>query len=178
MRETTRQRIAFGLYHRLGPNRSLSRLREEISESADELGFKRVPSLRTLKEWSSRLHWQDRIADLETQARRMEEERRIREQREMDELHIKTARAMLRPAIQRLAELDSSEIDLSALPALVREAVRIERLARGEPTEVTKHQGGVVHGHIDLTRFTYEELRRLAESADSGALGDGEEEAK
>ena len=134
--------------------------------------------MRSLKEWSTRLHWQDRIYDLEAEAREMEHERRLQEQREMNELHIKVARAMLRPAIQRLAKLDPEDIDLSSLPAWVREAVRIERLARGEPTEVTEHQGGIAHGHVDLTRFTYEELRGLAEAADRGAPGDGQAEPR
>lgn len=152
MKESTRQRIAFDIYWQLGPGRSLKLLHQELVSRGEELGFRRVPSLRTLREWSTRLHWQDGVYDLEAEARNMERERSIQEHREMNELHIKTAWAMLRPAIQRLAELDPDRIDLSSLPAWVREAVKIERLARGEPTEVTKHQGGIAH--VDLTGFT------------------------
>lgn len=178
MRESTKQRMAFDVYYDLGPKRSLRRLWEDLRTSKEELGFRRVPSLSTLKRWSVEGHWQDRIWDLESEMREIDRERRLEEHREMNELHIKTARAMLRPAIQRLAQLDPEQIDLSSLPAWVREAVRIERLARGEPTEVTKHQGGVIHGHIDLSRFSYEELRGLAELGNRRALGDGEEESE
>jgi len=178
MKESTKQRIAFDVYYDLGPKRSLKLLRDEFRTRGEELGFKRVPSLSTLKRWSTEGHWQDRIYDVEAEAREIERQRRVEEQREMNELHIKTARAMLRSAIQRLAKLDPEGIDLAWLPAWVREAVKTERLARGEPTEVTKHEGGVLHGHIDLSRFTYEELRRLAETADRRALGDVEEESE
>ena len=176
MKESTRQRIAFDLYWQLGPRRSLELLHQELKARAQDLGYQRTPSLASLKRWSTSLHWQDRIADLETETRELEHQRRVEEQLQMNELHIKTARAMLSPAIQRLASLDPNDIDLSSLPAWVREAVRIERLARGEPTEVTQHQGGVIHGHVDLSRFTYQELRRLADTAHRRSLGDGQEE--
>lgn len=53
----------------------------------------------------------------------------------------------------------------------VTEGVRLERLARGEPTDNIKQDGDVIHGHINLSGFSNEELRGLAELAERRAAG-------
>lgn len=68
MGETTRHRQAFGLYWQQGADRSIERLRTELRARG------RAPTLRTLYAWSSQYHWQDRIAQLEHEAKRAEDD--------------------------------------------------------------------------------------------------------
>jgi hypothetical protein len=67
MRETTRHREAFNIYFDLGSERSIRRLRDELQPM-----WHRVPTERTLFEWSRVLGWQYRIDDLEREAREVD----------------------------------------------------------------------------------------------------------
>lgn len=51
---------AFELYFALGSDRSLVKLHENCTKIAPQ--GEKVPSLRTLKEWSRKYHWQERCA--------------------------------------------------------------------------------------------------------------------
>lgn len=178
MKEKTKHRLAFDLYVRLGPGRSLEALHEAMREDPSGIGLKRAPGLSTLEAWSSAFHWQDRLLDLEREAQERDGEAQVQALREMNERHAKEGLALQQKGFERLQQLPTSKMAANDAIRAVIEGVRLERLARGEPTEHIKEEGAVVHGHIDLSSFTNEELRRLAELADRYAAGAGEEERK
>lgn len=171
MKEKTKHRLAFDLYLRLGPGRSLEALHRTLEEDPSRIGLKRAPGLSTLEAWSSVFHWQDRLLDLEREAQ-------VQALREMAGRHIKEGLALQQKGVERLQQLPTSKMAANDAIRAVIEGVRLERLARGEPTEHIKEEGALVHGHIDLSSFTNEEVRRLAELADRQAAGAGEEERK
>lgn len=70
MRENSRHLTAFAVYVQLGAGRSQKRLRAALGERQDEIGWERIPSIRTLARWSSEFHWQERVDDLERAAGR------------------------------------------------------------------------------------------------------------
>jgi hypothetical protein len=175
MKEKTRHRLAFDLYVRLGAGRSLEKLHRTLQDDPSLIGLKRGPSRSTIEAWSSVFHWRGRLLDLERQAAERDREELLRALHEMNERHAKEGLALQQKGVERLGTLSPEQLSASdAVRALV-EGVRLERLARGEPTDHIRQEGGMLHGHIDLRSFTNEELRRLAELADRRAAGAGEE---
>ena len=167
MAESTLQREAFDTYWQLGAERSIELLHAALLANGTER------TLRTLYTWSSRYHWQDRLLDLERQARVAAEEARQEEIREMYERQAKEGLLLQ----QRGAGwLSSSEAETASPEAAIRavvEGARLERLARGEPGERTHQEGEMIYGEIALDNFTNEELRRVVEIAKQGAGGAG-----
>ena len=178
MTEKTRHRLAFDLYVRLGADRSLEALDEALQDDPSLIGLKRAPSRSTLEAWSSAFHWQDRLLDLERQATEQDREQQLAALREMNERHAREGLALQQKGVERLQSLPAEQLTPSDAVRHLIEGVRLERLARGEPTDRIMHRGDESHGPIDLRKFTNEELRRLAELADRRATGAGEEESE
>lgn len=176
MKEKTRQRLAFDLYVRLGPDRSLEALHRALQEDPSRIGLKRAPNLSTLEAWSSALHWQERLLDLERESHEQDREAQVQALQEMNERHAREGLALQQKGIARLQDLPPSKMPVGHAIRAVIEGVWLERLARGEPTEHIRQEREMIDGHIDLGRFSNEELRRLAELADRGATGTGEKE--
>ena len=174
MKEDTKRRKAFDLYVHLGPGRSLEQLYRRLQEQPELLGLSRGPSRSTLDVWSSALHWQARLQDLEREARLQDQEAQVLALRDMDERHIKEALALQQKGIERLNQMKPGEFPPSDAIRAVTEGMKAERLVRGQPTEHIKQEGTTLHGHLDLSGFSYEELRRIAESTDRALFGDGE----
>ena len=68
MKESTRHRLAFDLYVRMGTSRSLEALHQALQDNPSLIGLSKPPSHSSLETWSSVFHWQDRLLDLERQA--------------------------------------------------------------------------------------------------------------
>jgi hypothetical protein len=178
MKERTQHRQAFDLYLRMGSGRSLENLHRRLRQEPGLIGLRKGPSRSTLDAWSSGYHWQARLLDLEREARRQDKEAQVQALREMQERHIREGLALQQKGIERLNQLSAQELPVSDAIRAVLEGVKLERLARGEPTEHVRQEGVQLHGHLDLSRFTNEELRRLAELAGRSATGAREEEPR
>ena len=167
--EKTRHRLAFDLYVRMGPGRSLEALHRDLQKDPSLIGLKRAPSLSTLEAWSSAFHWQARLLDLERQAAEQDREEQLKALRDMNERHAREGLALQQKGVERLGTLPPERLSASdAVRALV-EGVRLERLARGEPTERQEVRSDV-EINTRLAALTDEELDRLIEYAE-GALG-------
>lgn len=164
MSEGTKQRLALDLYWELGAERSIERLHALMQ------GGGRAPSLRTLYEWSRRYGWQSRIAELERQARVADDEARLRAIREMSERHARQAVHLQDAALGWLDELKKEHVTADAAVRALVEAVRMERLARGEPTERQEVSSVNVAFQARLSAVTDDELARLIEHV-AGSMG-------
>ncbi len=171
MKEKTEHRLAFDLYVRLGPSRSLEALRKALLDDPSGIGLRRAPSPSTLEAWSSAFHWQDRLLDLEREARERDREAQLRALQEMAERHVKEGLALQQKGVERLQQVSPTDMNVGDAIRAVTEGVRLERLARGEPTDNIKQDGDAVHGHINLSGFSNEDLRGLAELAERRAAG-------
>ena len=176
MKETTRHRLALNLYVRMGAGRSLEALRGALQEDPSKIGLSRAPSRSTLETWSSAFHWQERLLDLERQAAKRDREELLKAAREMNERQAKEGLALQQKGVEGLKSLPPEELSASEAVHALIEGARLERLARGEPTELITQTGDLLHGHIDLSNFTNEELRRLVEITERRATGAGETE--
>ena len=163
MTESTRQRQAFDTYWRLGAERTLRRLREQLAVEG------RAPSLRTLAEWSRRGHWQGRIADLERQAWAADDDARIAAIRAMTERQAKEALLLQQKGTEWLSAMSVEEATPDAAIRAVVDGAKLERLVRGEPTERTDQRTAAEHR---LETVSDAELDRLLELAAQPVAGE------
>ena len=171
MKSTAKHSGAFERYWRMGAGRSIERLHAEL-ESAGE-----APTLRTLHEWSRRHHWQDRIVELERQAQRAEDDARVSAMREVYDRQAKEALLLQQKGTEWLAAMRPEGGTAEDGIRAVVEGARLERLARGEPSERQEVQGEVGVS-ARLASMSDDELDRLIKHAE-GTLGrEGEAEPR
>lgn len=158
----------FSVYRDLGPARSLRK-------AASELGKSR----KTLDEQSAVHRW---VARAEAWDRAQEIERRALQRQaaiESAERHSAVANAMLGKVISRLGQLDVATLSPRDLAHWVEVAVKVQRLALGEPEryEVTGKDGGPIEvAHLSdeerkerLAALRREIDKRLEEAAGSAS---------
>jgi hypothetical protein len=136
--ESSKAYAHFCVYRDAGKERSLRKL------AADA---KTTSQLRQLQHWSSRWKWVERCQEyedrLEYQGRLQQEKQR----REMNERHAKVGQFSQNVALRRLEKLvrdieeGKSTMSAADTARLLDIGVKIERLARGEPTDVQENVG-------------------------------------
>lgn len=169
MRESTRHRIAFDLYVGLGADRSLEKLHDDIAAEPKHYGLGGVPGMRTLWRWSSKLHWQDRLSDLERDARRHDNEALLQQLLAMNQRQAELGRKLQQKGEDRLESLRLSDMSPADAIRAIAEGIRVERMARGEATERTIVERSE---KIDLTTFSLVELREIARLATGNSGSD------
>ena len=169
MPETAKHRRAFDIYWRLGPERSIERLHAELAEAGA------APTLRTLYEWSSRYHWQDRLLELEQEAQRVEDEARIAALRQMQDRQTKEGLLLQQKGAEWLSKMDDKRVTADAATRAVVEGARLERLARGEVTERKEIRREGEEANERLAELTDEELKEFIQRAEGLVDGKGQE---
>ena len=124
--ESSKAYQAFCIYRDLGVERSL----EKVAQNRGKPGSK-----SWLNTWSTKYHWVERAQaydDYLEQEKRKEQEKAILE---MVERHTKEAMALQQKALERLKTLNPDELTPRDVLNYLLEAMKVERLNRGEPTE-------------------------------------------
>jgi hypothetical protein len=164
-RETGRAFGAFAIYRDLGPRRSLR------AATAKFYGRTSSALERQVDKWSRTFNWVERVnawdRHLDALGCQTQEERR----REMAERHVEVCRALQAKALQRLQELSPEELGPGDLLRYIVEAVKVERLALGEPDTLQRHEvtgrgGGPLHFSLEEAVAAAREL----EEAEHGAV--------
>ena len=123
---------AFQLYRDMPPGK------RSLTEVAKTLG----KSDRLMQKWSSQDSWKerceafDRYLDAEAAAKRIEGIA------QMNKRHISAAESILDKAIDGLKFIDPEDMKASDVAKLVDVAAKLERLARGDATEVVETREG------------------------------------
>lgn len=169
MAESTKHRLALERYWRMRGSRSLERLHAELEAAGG------APTMRTLYEWSRRFHWQDRIAGLEREAKRADDQARVSAMKEMYDRQGKEALLLQQKGAEWLATMAAGDATPEAAIRAVVEGARLERLARGEPTD-RKEVQGEIEINTRLTGISDEELDYLIEYTRRALAGEGEAE--
>lgn len=175
---------AFTAYRDMGPTRSLRRIGRNVPRAIEEQPANTWP-MQSLGNWSTRHAWVARAdawdRHLDQIAREQQEQRR----REMVDQHDALATQMLNRVAQRLvgdqvAGVDPLDISTLKAPDLIRmfvESVKVQRISRGEPTEVTQHtgpDGGPLQHQVSAAPQNTEELlKRIQGLEDLGELPAG-----
>lgn len=160
MPESTRQRRAFDVYWELGGERSIERLKAELDARPG-----RSPGLRTLYEWSRRYHWQVHIGELERRARQAADQERLAALREMYDRQAREALFLQQKGAEWLTAMSEDQATAEAAVRAIVEGTKLERLARGEPSERNELKEG--DNDEQLERFSTEQLQQLAQFAES-----------
>ena len=115
---------AFDVYMGLGPDRSYEAVAKRYGVS------KRAVTKRAAKE-----KWQERVSKIEQKARESSDKKVQESLEAMNDRHLKMTQAIQGKALQALREmaLDSAMGGVRALD----QAIRLERLIRGEPSDRT-----------------------------------------
>lgn len=138
--ETSRARRAKLDYYDLGPNRSLDAL-VDLYRTRHIQGIQ-VPSRHrnTLGIWSSEHRWLDYVAQRDREEEMARRQAKVEEIKEMGRRHVQLALALQGKAAERLREIPSGEMTWPQVLAAVVEGAKLERLTRGEPTEITEQR--------------------------------------
>jgi len=157
--ESAKAFAAFCLYRDLGTRRSVDEAsrryhgahRQPPAGNHQRFGSR---SSGTVRGWAQRWNWRARAqAWDEEQERALAAERRAAS-REMNERHAQQALLFQDKAIERLRQLRPEELKPRDLVGVVLGAAKLERLARGEPTDQVAQN----HQFTDVKELTDEEL--------------------
>jgi len=137
---------AFSAYRDMGYARSLSSVADQLQKRRELMG-----------RWSRRWQWVERCKLWDREIERQQAAESMDAQRDMREYHARLARLVLDSVTKRLLgvtgtdesgneveivkALDPSELSPSEMARLIAEASKLERLSRGEATEITETHG-------------------------------------
>lgn len=138
---------AFCVYRDLGRIRSQEKVANELGKSA-----------QLMSRWSSKWGWVERVAAWEEELDRQNRLAQIEDRKEMAKRHINEAMMFQQKVLERMRELKPSELTPNDMARWFETAVKIERLSRGETTEITKQEHS---GNIDISERTKEIEKRL-----------------
>lgn len=122
---------AFVLYRDMGASRSQQAV-------ADKLG----KSTNLIYRWSSRWNWAERISAWNNENDRIMRQDQISEIAEMRKRHAELAVAMVEKAKAALEQMELSEMKPADISRFADAAVKIERLSRGDTSEVIEERDG------------------------------------
>lgn len=169
--ERTKPWIAFQTYRDLGPKRTLAETSRQLygprEKQPDDPSIKvpRARSVTQLKRWMVENNWVSRAVAYDLHLDRVRQETAVTEVQKMVERHIGISGLIQQKAVNALKEMDVEQ--LKRLPKVVLEylveGAKMERLARGEATEMVAEKAkGTVSN--EATVSAKEELLRRLES--------------
>jgi hypothetical protein len=164
--ESSKAYAAFAIYRDLGPRRSLeeaSRLyHNKTPESATPTaGGRRREASGQIRRWAGRWDWVARARAWDQELERIKRHQQVEAVAEMAERHAKEALMLQNKAVERLRLLRPEELVPRDTLSFLIEAAKLERLARGEPTERVAEE----HRFPDVKELTDDELAQIVASA-------------
>jgi hypothetical protein len=152
--EPDREFRAFRAYRDLGTARSLDAVGRALYEG--QVGRKRGTTGR-LQDWSVRWRWVERARAWDAELDRQGREAEVEAVKEMRRRHAEEAREFQTKAVDRLRLMPLEELGAAEVIRFFTEAVKVERLSRGEPDTRQEHE----HHHSGRVDLTPDEFRKL-----------------
>lgn len=155
--ETDKAFEAFVIYRDLGTDRSLVKVREKLGKSAT-----------LIERWSSRNNWVERVQSYDVEMDRKSLLQEEKKRKDMAKRHANYATVFQQKVLERLQNLNPAELSTSDMIRWFEISVKIERLSRGESTDITslEHGGEVSQKHehsieADIEKYAdmYERIR-------------------
>jgi hypothetical protein len=113
-----------------------------------------------MRRWAQRWNWNARVGAWDQELERVKWSKQVEASAEMAERHAKEALLLQNKAIERLRLLQPQELGPREILSYLIEAAKLERLARGEPTERVAAE----QRFADVTELTDAELARIIAS--------------
>lgn len=120
---------AFAIYRDMGTDRSLRDVAKQLGKS-----------LTMIARWSGHWHWVERCKEYDAEIDKKALKARAKSIEEMNKRHADTAMLFQQKLLQRLGTVKPEDLNPADMIKWLTEAAKLERLARGEPTEHTKQQ--------------------------------------
>jgi hypothetical protein len=159
--ESAKAYVAFCLFRDLGPRRSLDaasrRYHHPGPEAPPPPGGRLPRASGTIRRWAQRWSWVERARAWDQETERLQQVEHLAAIQEMAQRHAKEALLMQNKAIERLRQLRPEELGARETLAFLVEAAKLERLARGEPTERVTQE----HHFNDLKELSDDELAAI-----------------
>ncbi|HQK35170.1 MAG TPA: hypothetical protein PK074_10615 [Spirochaetales bacterium] len=128
--ESSKAYAAFCIYRDLGTERSL--------DKALAAANKKPTNRRHWARWMDKYNWLERARAYDDYLERKKREEKEKAILEMAERHARLAMAFQQRVAERLREINPSELSPSDMAKWLDVATKLERLSRGEPTEIGK----------------------------------------
>ncbi|PFP29391.1 hypothetical protein COJ96_10835 [Bacillus sp. AFS073361] len=159
---------AFKVYRDMGMDRSLAKVGEKLGKSTT-----------LMERWSSKYEWVERSQAYDDDIDRKAIIENEKKRKEMVKRHAQAATMFQSKVVERLNGLDPKELSPSELIRWFDISVKIERLSRGESTDISEvtHNGEVKEKHeynifqrVDRYADVYEKIanQRISSSFDEG----------
>jgi len=130
--ESSKAYAAFCIYRDLGAERSL--------DKALAAANKKPTNRRHWARWMDKYNWLERARAYDDYLERKKREEKEKAILEMAERHARLAMAFQQRVAERLREINPSELSPSDMVKWLDVATKLERLSRGEPTEIGKQE--------------------------------------
>jgi hypothetical protein len=171
--ESSKAYTAFGIYRDLGPRRSVDEASRAYHRKTPQPGNETAPPRKReasgqIRLWAERWNWSGRAAAWDQELERAKRSKQVEAVQEMAERHAREALMLQNKAVERLRQLRPEELKPRETLDFLIEAAKLERLARGEPTERVAEE----HHFGDVKELTDDELARIVASR-SGLLPPG-----
>lgn len=150
--ETPKAWQAFVVYRDMGYKRS-------IAKAAREIGI--TPSLA--ERWSTKYGWVARVQAYDDYIERLKREKQGKGLLEMEERQAREAMLLQQKGLEMLKQLEPDTASWSDAVKLIIEGAKLERLARGEPTENIRED---LHGEV-IQSHEYEIVQRVIADSES-----------
>jgi hypothetical protein len=163
--ESAKAYAAFCLYRDQGPRRSLDEA-SRLYHSQPPMAAKAPPAGRRrrasgqIRLWAQRWNWSARAWAWDQELARVKTSQRLAAAEEMDERHVREAMLLQNKAVERLRQLRPEELKPRETVTFLVEAAKLERLARGEPTERVAEE----HHFPETKDLSDDELARILAS--------------
>jgi hypothetical protein len=174
--ESAKAYRAFGLYRDLGARRSLNETSRIYHSAPQESPERPREASGQIRLWANRWSWNARVEAWDQQLEQVKRSKLIEAVEEMADRHVKEAMMLQNKAVERLRQLRPEELKPREILDYLIEAAKLERLARGEPTERIAEE----HRFPNIKELTDEELAAIVARGQelSPASGRGTPEAQ
>jgi hypothetical protein len=163
--ESSKAYAAFCLYQNLGSRRSIEEASRVYHGQSGQPGNKTAAGRRRcasgqIRLWAERWNWSARARAWDQELERLKWSKQVEALSEMAERHAREALMLQNKAVERLRQLRPEELGPRETLSYLIEAAKLERLARGEPTERVAEE----HRFTDVKELTDDELARIVAS--------------
>ena len=161
--ESSKAYAAFCLYRDKGPRRSLdeaSRAYHGQAADVEAAPDRRRRASGQIRRWAERWNWSARAMAWDLEMDRVKQTQQLQAVKEMSERHIGEAMLLQNKAVERLCLLRPEELKPREMLDYLIQAAKLERLARGEPTERVAED----HHFTAVEELSDDELARIIAS--------------
>ena len=110
---------AFAASRDMGAERSLRKLTQQLHKN-----------LTTIRDWSVKWNWQERVRAYDRELDRQAREQAVRSVRQMTDRHIRIAMQLQAKAVRALENLDEAQLTPKMMLAFLTKATELERMNR------------------------------------------------